>query len=127
MNTRSLRFSKSATIACANSVRIPIAVHPSIVRAGQVVESLPVLSIAHRQVVGIHRVVHVPDAVAVDGVGDDRNGNATSVESARAFIPRAQERSEIVAVDGNSVKTKGPQLGVERFEGHHLLGTANSL
>ena len=32
-----------------------------------------------------------------------------------------------MAVDDDDVITKGAQLGVERFERHHVLGTANCL
>ena len=110
MNTKSFRRSKRATIACINSFRIPIAVLPRLVGARHLVEYSLVLGIAQRQIVGIHRVMKGADPVALDGFGDDGNRYVICGESAGAFIPRSRERTEIVALDGNSVKTEGAQL-----------------
>src|SRR4051812_34517734 len=73
MNTRSRRLPKSAIIACANSSRIAGPRHDSRVRLGEVVQRLLVLRVVHRQVVGSDGVLHVPNAVTLDRVGDDHD------------------------------------------------------
>ena len=63
------RSAKSAIIVRANSSRIAGPRYGSRMRHRQLVESLLVLRVVHRQVVGSHGVLHVPNAVTLDGVG----------------------------------------------------------
>src|SRR5438874_2467287 len=85
-NTRSLRFRKSVMSVRANSSRIARPWHGRRVRNRQLVDRLRVLSVVHRQVMGSHGVLHVPDAVTLDGVGDDDDWSSLVVESARARV-----------------------------------------
>src|SRR6187549_3974013 len=112
MNTRSFRRSKSATIAWANSARIAITVHGGGVRTLQFSERLLVLRVSHGQIMTIHRVLHVADAVALHGVGNDDHRCTPRRPEPGAFVPRGQERCEVVAVDRNDVKAEGAKLCV---------------
>src|SRR5688572_6796523 len=123
MKTRFLRFSKSAIIAAANSVRIPVAFEARFVRQSELVEGELVLSVVHGQVVAIHRVLHGADAVTLDGIGNDGDGNVVLRENASALGARGQKGSEIVTGDAHDVKAEGAELCIERFERHHLFGT----
>src|SRR5450755_503364 len=91
MNTRSLRFWKSAMIVRTNSSRIASRYYGAGMRKRQLVESLLVLSVVHRQVVGSHGIFHVPNAVTLDGVGNDDNWSAPIFQSPCAAVTRRQQ------------------------------------
>src|SRR3954462_5542290 len=95
MNTRSRRSPESAIIACANSSRIAGPRYRSRMRDRQLVESLLVLRVVHRQVVGSHRVLHVPNAVTLDRVGDDDDRSSLTFANGRIRVARAQQRREV--------------------------------
>src|SRR5450631_137262 len=125
--TRSLRSPKSAIIAWANSSRIAGPRQRSRMRNRQLVESLRVLSIVHRQVVGSHRVLHVTNPVTLDRVGNDGERSSLACQSARARVAQREQRGEIMPVDGDDVEAEGVELRVERLERKHLLGPADAL
>src|ERR1022692_1534837 len=126
-NTRSPRSRKSAIIACANSSRIAGPRQRSRMRDRQLVESLRVLRIVHRQVVGSHRVLHVANAVTFDRVGNDGDRSLLACQNTCAVVADGQQRAEIMTVGGDDVEAEGLELRAQRLEGQHLLGPADAL
>src|SRR3954466_9668363 len=106
MNTRSLRRWKSATIVRANSSRIASPRHRSRMRLRQLVQGLAVLRVVHRQVVGGHGVLHVTNAVTLDGVADDGQRSSLVGQSLRALVAQPEQRREVVSVGGEDVEAE---------------------
>src|SRR3954470_13073606 len=114
MNTRSRRLPKSAIIACANSSRIAGPRHDSRVRPRQLVERLLVLRVVHRQVVGSDGVLHVPNTVTLDRVGDDDDGSiptCVTFANARTHVARGQQRGEIMPLGDDDLEAECVELG----------------
>src|SRR5690349_5984696 len=98
MNTSSGRRSKSARMARASSARTKVALHLALVGARELFERGLVLRVRKGEVVRVHGVRDAGDPMALDGLGDDDHRSAVRDEGARALVPGAQQRGEIVAV-----------------------------